>query len=44
MKYKKKYAPHKIAYRLNKAGVSLDESVLVEDLLLQMLTFEPGMG
>lgn len=44
MKYKKKYAPHKIAYRLNKAGVSLDESVLVEDLLLQMLAFEPGVG
>lgn len=42
LKHKKRLAPHKIAYRLNKAGVSLEESVLVEDLLLQMLAFEPG--
>ena len=27
---------------MNKAGVALEEAVLVEDLLLQMLAFEPG--
>lgn len=42
MKYSKAYTPHKIAYRLNKAGVSHEEALVVEDLLLKMLQFEPG--
>lgn len=42
LKYQRPYAPHKIAYRLHKAGLSMDECILVEDLLLQMLQYDPS--
>ena len=38
----KKYSPHKIAYKLNKKGVDLEEAIEIEDLLLKMLAFVPG--
>ena len=42
LKYQRPYAPHKVAYRLHKAGLSMDECILVEDLLLQMLQYDPS--
>jgi len=42
LKAQKKFSPHKIAYRLNKKGVSLEEAVEIEDLLMKMLAFVPS--